>query len=134
MERQLTQYDQNISSENQSSLRGLCFLLLHLFCQLLEPAMHCNGKEPDQYLSDKLCHTLIRGIGQCYRWTGKNSQSSTSRALAWIQRKLGKQYLVNKFTLPWQSSPGLTPIRGGLVILVASVGLKKMCPLAIVSK
>ena len=39
-------------------------------------------------------------------WTGTNSQSSTSKALTWIQCKLGKQYLVKKFTLPWESNPG----------------------------
>ena len=52
-------------------------------------------------------------------------QSSTSRALTWIQCKLGKQYLEKKFTLPWESNPGPTPNRGDLATLVASVGLKK---------
>ena len=33
-------------------------------------------------------------------WTGTNSQSSTSKALTWIQCKLGKQYLVKKDALP----------------------------------
>merc|ERR1711936_115320 len=41
-------------------------------------------------------------------------QSSTSRALTWIQCKLGKQYLEKKFTLPWESNPGPTPNRGDL--------------------
>ena len=58
-------------------------------------------------------------------WTGTNSQSSTSKALTWIQCKLGKQYLEKKFTLPWESNPGPTPNRGDLATLVASVGLKK---------
>ena len=58
-------------------------------------------------------------------WTGTNSQSSTSKALTWIQCKLGKQYLVKKFTLPWESNPGPTPIRGDTATLIASVGLKK---------
>ena len=49
-------------------------------------------------------------------------QSSTSRALTWIQCKLGKQYLEKKFTLPWESNPGPTPNRGDLATLVASVG------------
>ena len=30
----------------------------------------------------------------------------------WIQCKLGKQYLLKKITLPWESNPGPTPIRG----------------------
>ena len=59
-------------------------------------------------------------------WTGTNSQSSTSKALTWIQCKLGKQYLVKKFTLPWESNPGPTPIRGDTATLIASVGLKKL--------
>ena len=58
-------------------------------------------------------------------------QTSTSRALTWIQRKLGKQYLVKKFTLPWESNPGPTPNRGDLATLVASVGLKKKLRVAI---
>ena len=44
-------------------------------------------------------------ISQCWWWTGTNSQSSTSRALAWIHCKLGKQYLLNKVTPPWESNP-----------------------------
>ena len=52
-------------------------------------------------------------------------QTSTSRALTWIQCKLGKQYLVKKCTLPWESNPGPTPIRGDTATLVASVGFKK---------
>ena len=40
--------------------------------------------------------------------------------------QLGKQYLVKKFTLPWESNPGPTPIRGGLATIQASVGLKKL--------
>ena len=44
--------------------------------------------------------------------TGTNSQSSTSRAFTWIQCKLGKQYLLKKFTLPCESNPGPTSIRG----------------------
>ena len=39
-------------------------------------------------------------------------QASTSRALTWIQCKLGKQYLLKKVTLPWESNPEPTPIRG----------------------
>ena len=42
----------------------------------------------------------------------------------WIQYKLGKQYLLKKITLPWESNPGPTPIRGDPATLVASVGLK----------
>ena len=38
-------------------------------------------------------------------WTGTNSQASTSIALPWIQCKLGKQYLLNKVTPPWESNP-----------------------------
>ena len=55
----------------------------------------------------------------------QTQQSSTSRALTWIQCKLGKQYLEKKFTLPWESNPGPTPNRGDTATLVASVGLKK---------
>ena len=43
----------------------------------------------------------------------------------WIQYKLGKQYLLKKITLPWESNPGPTPNRGDSATLVASVGLKK---------
>ena len=43
----------------------------------------------------------------------------------WIQYKLGKQYLWNKVTLPWESNPGPTPIRGDLATIIVSVGLKK---------
>ena len=42
----------------------------------------------------------------------------------WIQYKLGKQYLLKKITLPWELNPGPTPIRGGPVTIIASVGLK----------
>ena len=44
----------------------------------------------------------------------------------WIQCKLGKQYLLKKFTLTWESNPGPTPIRGDPATLVASVGLKNL--------
>ena len=44
--------------------------------------------------------------------TGTNSQSPTSRALTWIQCKLGMQYMRNKVTLPWESN-------------TVSVGLKR---------
>ena len=71
------------------------------------------------------CPTLAKDITFGWWWTGTNSQSSTSKALTWIQCKLGKQYLVKKFTLPWESNPGPTPIRGDTATLVASVGLKK---------
>ena len=33
--------------------------------------------------------------------------------------------MVKKFTLPWESNPGPTPIRGDTATLIASVGLKK---------
>ena len=52
-------------------------------------------------------------------------QTSTSIALTWILCKLGKQYLVKNFTLPWESNPGPSPIRGGTATLIESVGLKK---------
>ena len=39
---------------------------------------------------------------------------------------MGKQYLVKKCTLPWESNPGPTPIRGDTATLIASVGLKKL--------
>ena len=41
--------------------------------------------------------------------------------------QVGKAYLVKKFTLPWESNPGRTQIRGGLVTGIVSVGLKKTC-------
>ena len=37
--------------------------------------------------------------------TGTYSQSFTSIVLPWIQCKLGKQYLLNKVTPPWESNP-----------------------------
>ena len=40
----------------------------------------------------------------------------------WIQCKLGKQYFLKKITLPWESNPGPTPIRGGTITIIASVG------------
>ena len=43
----------------------------------------------------------------------------------WIQYKLGKQYLWNKVTLPWESDPRPTPIRGDVATIIVSVGLKK---------
>ena len=39
-------------------------------------------------------------------------QSFTSRALSWIQCKLGKHYSWKKVTLPLESNPEPTPIRG----------------------
>ena len=57
--------------------------------------------------------------------SGPGPQVSTSQALPWIQRKLGKQYLRNKVTLPWESNPGPTPIRGDIATIIVSVGLKK---------
>ena len=44
----------------------------------------------------------------------------------WIQYKLGKQYLLKKIKLPWESNPGPIPIRGDPATIIASVGLKKM--------
>ena len=57
--------------------------------------------------------------------TGTNSQSFTSIVLPWIQCKLGKQYLLNKVTLPWESNPGPSPIRGVIVAIIVSVGFNK---------
>ena len=45
---------------------------------------------------------------------------------------LGKQYLVKKFTLPWESNPGPTPIRGELATLIVSVGLKNLSSMYLV--
>ena len=50
-------------------------------------------------------------------------QNSTSRALSWIQCKLGKHYLWKKVTLPWESNPEPNP--GRLVTILVSVVLKK---------
>ena len=69
--------------------------------------------------------SLLDDITFGWWWTGTNSESSTSKPLTWIQSKLGKQYLVKKFTLPWESNPGPTPFRGDTATLIASVGLKK---------
>ena len=44
----------------------------------------------------------------------------------WIQYKLGKQYLLKENYTTWESNPGPTPIRGGPVTIIASVGLKKL--------
>ena len=78
----------------------------------------CNCTLGHLYIYTNIYH--IVGGGQA-----QTQQSSTSRALTWIQCKLGKQYLEKKFTLPWESNPGPTPNRGELATLVASVGLKK---------
>ena len=55
-------------------------------------------------------------------WTGTNSQSSTSKALTWIQCKLGKQYLVKKFTLP-SPSCGVVAVLILVSLLTLLVGL-----------
>ena len=57
---------------------------------------------------------------------GVGGQITKPRMTQWIQYKLGKQYLIKKFTLPWESNPGPTPIRGGTATLIASVGLKNI--------
>ena len=56
---------------------------------------------------------------------GVDGRITSPRITQWIQYKLGKQYLLKKITLPWESNPGPTPIRGDPATLVASVGLKK---------
>ena len=39
--------------------------------------------------------------------------------------QVGKAVFGKKITLPWESNPGPTPIRGGPATLIAFVGLKK---------
>ena len=79
-----------------------------------------------------ICKTVVLVKTKLYWMLSRpGPQSSTSRALTWIQCKLGKQYLEKKFTLPWESNPGPTPNRGDLATLVASVGLKKNLRVAI---
>merc|ERR1711994_667262 len=69
-------------------------------------------------LQDKDC--LVKNLG-CWSWWPNHLPRMTQ----WIQYKLGKQDLLKKVTLPWESNPGPTPIRGDPATLVASVGLKK---------
>ena len=100
--------------------------------------INIDQKQKLQNIDQNICnidHTALyrpitdhKRINTLWWWTltGTTSQSSTSRALTWIQCKLGKQYLLKKFTLPWESNPGPTPIRGGPVTIIASVGLKKL--------
>ena len=63
----------------------------------------------------------VKNLG-CWSWWPNHLPRMTQ----WIQYKLGKQYLLKKVTLPWESNPGPTPIRGDPATLVASVGLKKV--------
>ena len=59
-------------------------------------------------------------------------QSSTPRALTWIQCKVGKQYLEKKFTLPWESNPGPTPIQNCSSLLPRIVSCPaKQCKAAV---
>ena len=64
--------------------------------------------------------TSLLGGGQA------QTRSSTSIALPWILRELGKQHLLNKVTLLWESNPGPFPIQGIMLIEVVFVGLKKL--------
>ena len=64
-----------------------------LFSAVFDSGISINSKNKFVYKSFLGC------------WTGTNSQSSTSIALPWIQCKLGKQYLLNKVTPPWESNP-----------------------------
>ena len=64
-----------------------------LFSAVFDSGISINSKNKFVYKSFLGC------------WTGTNSQSSTSIVLPWIQCKLGKQYLLNKVTPPWESNP-----------------------------
>ena len=91
-----------------------------------------NEHYGDPTLSGVDLQDCVAFLGGEQAWSpGPGPQSSTTRTLAWIQCKLGRQYLVKKFTLPWESNPGPTPNRGDLATLVASVGLKKNLRVAI---
>ena len=76
------------------------------------------GKE--HFCSARLGSGVVKNLG-CWSWWPNHLPRMTQ----WIQYKLGKQYLLKKVTLPWESNPGPTPIRGDPATLVASVGLKK---------
>ena len=76
------------------------------------------GKE--HFCSARLGSDVVKNLG-CWSWWPNHLPRMTQ----WIQYKLGKQYLLKKVTLPWESNPGPTPIRGDPATLVASVGLKK---------
>ena len=71
-------------------------------------------------------YTFYRNCVLPWTLSRPGPQFSTSRALTRIRCKLGKQYLEKKFTLPWESNPGPTPIRGDPATLVASAGLIKI--------
>ena len=53
---------------------------------------------------------------------------------SWIQCKLEKQYLLKQITLPWESNPRPSPIRGVLVTVLVSVGLKRKAPHSVVKR
>ena len=77
------------------------------------------GKE--HFCSARLGSDVVKNLG-CWSWWPNHLPRMTQ----WIQYKLGKQYLLKKVTLPWESNPGPTPIRGDPATLVASVGLKNL--------
>ena len=105
------------SEMGRPTIRGVSCLL-----QACTEAIIQNGHRFSLMLSTwTLDNHLAHWYHICWWWTGTDSRSSTSKALTWIQCKLGKQYLVKKFTLPWESNPGPTPIRGGTATLTSCV-------------
>ena len=53
-----------------------------------------------QFIDSSVNHQLISSYHIVWWWTGTNSQSSTPRALTWIQCRLGKQYLEKNLHCP----------------------------------
>ena len=74
---------------------------------------------------EHFCSTRLREVVVNDKDVGVLAESLHLVIDQWIQYKLGKQYLWNKGTLPWESNPGPTPIRGDLATIIVSVGLKK---------
>ena len=106
--------------------KNLSFFLLRKFWIWRDPPPLLSENLREKKKQFLLCRlALLRWLKLFWVVSRPGPQTSTSRALTWIQCKLGKQYLVKKCTLPWESNPGPTPIRGDTATLIASVGLKK---------
>ena len=67
------------------------------YCVRLAEQLRLTAESLAAFLSSIDRFFLTISFHFCWWWTVTNSQSSTSKALTWIQCKLGKQYLVKKF-------------------------------------
>ena len=67
------------------------------YCVRLAEQLRLTAESLAAFLSSIDRFFLTISFHFCCWWTVTNSQSSTSKALTWIQCKLGKQYLVKKF-------------------------------------